>query len=91
MPPLPLIKATGLQLKPDQELRHREPLRFCKNRASRYDRRGYGFPGTFNARSPDGLALDWREMDLELAGRSVLITGGSGGIGLATARAFAAE
>lgn len=30
-------------------------------------------------------------MDLELAGRSVLITGGSGGIGLATARAFAAE
>ena len=30
-------------------------------------------------------------MDLELAGRSVLITGGSGGIGLATARALAAE
>ena len=30
-------------------------------------------------------------MDLDLAGRSVLITGGSGGIGLATARAFAAE
>jgi NAD(P)-dependent dehydrogenase (short-subunit alcohol dehydrogenase family) len=30
-------------------------------------------------------------MDLGLKGRSVLITGGSGGIGLATARAFAAE
>ncbi len=30
-------------------------------------------------------------MDLRLMGRSVLITGGSGGIGLATARAFAAE
>ncbi len=30
-------------------------------------------------------------MDLDLTGRSVLITGGSGGIGLATARAFAAE
>ena len=30
-------------------------------------------------------------MDLELEGLSVLITGGSGGIGLATARAFAAE
>ena len=30
-------------------------------------------------------------MDLELAGKSVLITGGSRGIGFATARAFAAE
>jgi short-subunit dehydrogenase len=30
-------------------------------------------------------------MDLGLMGRSVLITGGSGGIGFATARAFAAE
>src|SRR4028119_2312685 len=40
---------------------------------------------------PAGALLDGRGMDLELAGRSVLITGGSGGIGLATARAFAAE
>ena len=43
------------------------------------------------ARSSDELDLDGRDMDLGLKGCSVLITGGSGGIGLATARAFAAE
>ena len=30
-------------------------------------------------------------MDLHLAGKSVLVTGGSKGIGLATAKAFASE
>src|SRR4028118_1085313 len=57
----------------------------------RHGRRGFEFFGTVPARSPRRRALDGRDMDLGLKGRSVLITGGSGGIGLATARAFAAE
>ena len=50
--------------------------------------------GVVPARSPGRRVLDGRGMDLGLKDRSVLITGGSGGIGdigLATAHAFAAE
>src|SRR4028118_1163907 len=67
------------------------PMEAAGGAGGRHDGRGLELFGTVPARSPRRRVLDGRNMDLGLKGRSVLITGGSGGIGLATARAFAGE
>src|SRR4028119_252797 len=67
------------------------PIEAAGGAGGRHDGRGLELFGTVPARSPRRRGLDGRDMDLGLKGRSVLITGGSGGIGLAMARAFAAE
>src|SRR6185437_9050014 len=58
-----------------------------KSPRGRRCRRGFDLP------SPGATFLlpDWMMMNIDLANRNVVVTGGSKGIGLACARAFAAE
>src|SRR3972149_11164893 len=63
--------------------------RFWKVGTSNFPKPGdHGFQGRSTGLVPD---YEYAGMDLKLGGRSVLVTGGSKGIGLAIARGFASE